>query len=1105
MNLGQERIRLLWAGEWPLWQSAGLALILILIATWIYLGEAKKGTSGSLRWVLPSLRCLALVALVLTLAGPVLQLQKEEGNRGKITVFLDSSESMDLRDKNYSPGRKILLAKEHGFLPEESKLVDYSFALAGRKMESLAELLRKAGNESQTSDSIKIIREELSSVLKILKDKKDTYSEKTRDNSLLEEIWFNLEGDDWEGLLEEKKFTSEDPDQFSYLSSLETKRNIGDSYGRKIRASLSPPEDGEYTFWILSDDSSILQIAQPGTKNFRKIAEVDSHTGYSWNASVRSEKIFLRKQNDYEIQIIHKEGGGEDYCAVGWTLPSGVNERPIEGKHFSAPLSSKDTPSELDLQAEIRQKFESILRPNSEIESSSFDNLAIEALEYSFLFMEKFDAYAQSLLKQNIIPLNEALNNFQSFSRMDRATRLLAHPTNGILEEFRDTHILEIRNLSENATEVLWDNISETKKFDTKITPQSPYTDLSQGILSSLRVEDDENEDNHTSTIRGAALLISDGGHNRENSPFETAKLLSVRNLPVYTVGLGSDQKPPDLALLQTVVPNSVYHEDRIRGILSIKDNLTPGSEFKINIKDSTGKNVWEKTMIGMESGVSQLAFDFPANEIVERQLDDFPESEKEAVRTVPLSFQVLVDPIENEIETENNQLSFSIDASMRKNQLLIVDSRPRWETRYLNNLFDRDERWQVSCVWGKSTSKDQNLPRGDEDGEFPTSKIELLKFDLIVFGEIPPEEFSSEEQNWIVEFVTQRAGGILFLDGPRQKLRIFEDKERHPVAKLFPVAWKKSGPVRLSPSSYIRPEEENRLSALTLDPVEDRNEEVWKHLPLPAWASPVESLPGSEIFLSVSIDGTDSNQSSKIQVPVLAGKLAGAGKCFYMGFDETWRWRYEVADLYHQRFWNQLLNMIMERPFALNQEQLSMDAGGGSHDPDKAIPLRIRLRNSEGKVPEPPYPDVDALIWKGDEVVATIPLKGEDSSNGLFTGEVFGLGPDSYEMSVRAPSILDEMESSDQKLKFEVRPGANKEKNFLTCDENLLSEMSELSGGSFYREENFHELKDALRPISSGRIIITEIILWQSFGWLVFVVSILGLEMFLRKRAGML
>ena len=95
---------------------------------------------------------------------------------------------MELRDKNYSPGRKILLAKEHGFLPEESELFDYSFASAGRKMESLAELLRKAGNESQTSDSMKIIREELSSVLKILKDKKDTYSEKTRDNLCLKKF-----------------------------------------------------------------------------------------------------------------------------------------------------------------------------------------------------------------------------------------------------------------------------------------------------------------------------------------------------------------------------------------------------------------------------------------------------------------------------------------------------------------------------------------------------------------------------------------------------------------------------------------------------------------------------------------------------------------------------------------------------------------------------------------------------------------------------------------------------------------------------------------------------------------------------------------------------
>ena len=1101
MNFEQESMRILWAGEWSLWQTLGMALLMVMLAAWIYRGEVKRGTTGRLRWLLPSLRCLALVTIVLTLAGPVLQLKRDEGNRGKITVFLDSSESMDLRDKDYSPGRKILLAKEHGFIPEESNLIDYRFATASRKMENLSNLLRNAG-EATTEDAMKTIREELSSALKILGEQKDT--ENTRENSLLEELWFDLEGSQWKSLFIEKKLFNRVPDQYSYLKSFETKRNIGDSFVRRIRAFLRPPDDGEYTFWLMSDDSSILQIAQPGSSNFKTVCEIDSYTGSSWNESVGSEKIFLRKQNAYEIQIIHKEGGGEDFCAVGWTLPSGQEEKPINGIHFTAPLSSKDSHYELNLQTDIRRKFESILRTSSDIESPTLDNLAIEAMEYSFLFMEKFDAYAQSLLNQNVSALTEAMNTFEKFSRMERATRLLANPNNGILEEFRDTHIIEIRNLSENATEVLWDNFSETNKFDTKLTPQSPYTDLSQGILSSLRVENQENEGN-ASTTRAAAVLISDGGHNRENSPFETAKLLSVRNLPIYTVGLGSNQKPPDLALLQAMVPDSVYHEDRIRGIISIKDDLVPGSEYKILIKDDMGQRVWEKAMIGMENGIGQIAFDFPAKDIVERKLADFPQSEKDAIRTVPLSFDVLVDPIENETETENNQQSFSIDASLRKNQLLILDSRPRWETRYLNNLFDRDERWQVSCVWGKPSSKDLKMPRGDESGEFPTSIKELLKFDLIVFGEISPEEFSTEEQTWIVDFVTQRAGGILFLDGPRQKLRLFQNKERHPVTKLIPVTWRKGGPPRVSPTAYIRPEEQNRLSALTMDPIEERNEEVWNHLPLPAWASPSESLPGSEVFLSVSIDGVENNQSSKSHIPLLAGKLAGAGKCFYMGFDETWRWRYEVADLYHQRFWNQILAMIMERPFALNQEQLSMDVGGGSHDPGKAIPLRVRLRNSEGKAAEPPYPDVDGLIWKGDEVVATIPLEGMESTNGLFTGKVLGLDPDSYEFSVKAPEILNEMEFSEQKLRFEVRPGENKERDFLTCNENLLGEMAELSGGSFFREENFRELREALRPISSGRVIITEIILWQSFGWLIFVVSILALEMFLRKRAGML
>ena len=89
-------------------------------------------------------------------------------------------------------------------------------------------------------------------------------------------------------------------------------------------------------------------------------------------------------------------------------------------------------------------------------------------------------------------------------------------------------------------------------------------------------------------------------------------------------------------------------------------------------------------------------------------------------------------------------------------------------------------------------------------------------------------------------------------------------------------------------------------------------------------------------------------------------------------------------------------------------------------------------------------------------------PPSGQRVIQWPFTGEVFGLEAGSYEMSIRAPTLLDEMEFSEQRLAFEVESVQNQERNFLTCDENLLREMAEASGGNFLREENFHELKDA-------------------------------------------
>ena len=1105
MKTELENMRIIWAGEWLLWQTICVALITTLVIWFLYRSEIKKGTTGHLRWLLPTFRCLAVITIILSLAGPVLRFQKEEGNRGRVTIFLDSSKSMGLKDNSFSPARKILLAKEHGFLPQELNLVDFSLHEASQSMKKVARLLRTQNVETSNRKNLNSARKLINASLKTLEDIDAKFQTSTKDNHLLEEIWLNLDGDQTDELLKNKIFKDSKPNRTSYLTIAQTSRNIGDRFGRRIRAFIKPPIDGEYQFWIISDDSSIFRLAQPGKKNFKTIIETKSHTSFSWSENLQSEPQFLKAGKLYPVEMIHKEGAGDDFCAFGWSLPNGESEKPIPGKRFAAPLSEADSQKNLSFSDKIREKFKTLINPKKSSEESDFNLLSTEAFEISLLLEQQFDRYSSSILEQNIVPLNEGIANFEKFSRIERASRLLKHPKNGFLKDLDKTHLLEIRNLSDNATEVIWDNFSDNTQFNSKLNPESHYTDLSIGILDTLKVEPEQENKKNDIIVRAAAVLITDGGHNREGSPLETAKLLSARNLPIYTVGFGSDIRPPDFALLKSMVPDSVYQKDRVKGALSFKDHLLPGTPYQITIQDEHNKTVWEKSSVGLEAGISQLSFDFPAKEIVDRSLKELPETERNTLRTVPLNFSVNVSPIEGEAETDNNQIVFSIDANMRKNQLLIVDSRPRWETRYLNNLFERDERWETSCVWGDPSKTKKQLPRGETINYFPIEKENLFEFDLIIFGEISPEEFSIDEQNWFVDFVNQRGGGILFIDGPRQKLRTYESLEKHPVFSLLPVGWIQSGPTRLSPSFFFRPNEANQLTALTLDPIEERNDKVWEHLPLPAWTSPVEALPGSEVFLEVSIEENDQNQSKNNRVPALIGKQAGAGKSFYLAFDETWRWRYEVADLYHQRFWNQLISQVMEKPFALNQESLSLDVGGSIHSPEKGIPIRARLRNEDGKALAPPYPEVDALIWSGSEVVASIPLQGKDSSNGLFSGEVYGLETGSYEISIRAPSVFNEMEKSLQKLTFEVKSSLSEEKNFLTCDENLLEEIAEASEGEFFREENFHELKEILRPISSGRIIVTEITLWQSFGWLGFVVFLLALEMFIRKRAGML
>ncbi|MFP6887898.1 MAG: hypothetical protein VB997_10060 [Opitutales bacterium] len=1106
------------AGDLEVWQGLLLALALGALAWWLYRLETRKGTGAPLNWLLPLLRGAAVTLIVLILVGPTVRLETEKGQRGRVTIFVDASESMSIKDEGMSAGRKLLIAERQGWLPADQQLLDTALNNAADDLAD-ARLALSKGLDDGTSDLLKIRKKFADEVKDVAKSLAGKQYEVPKDaetrGSLLREVWREVGGSEVDPFLRMPK-SKQAPDATNYLSSAETLSNVGDNYAQRVKGILTPPASGDYLFWLMTNDETVVYLNESGERpeNKREILRHKTGMGRAWSERLRSRPITLNKGKRYYFEFIHKEGSGDDFSAVGWTSATGRVERPIPGKYFSAP-NFKDAPTFVELLEKMKidlvENARKLKKGNDETAETTFRdnllNLSVVALDYENRFRSIFALYAENLADPKEGPIEkvveEALAKFDKTARWDRVARLLTKREDSILKQFSDTHLIEVKALVGNEAKHLWDNSSDSEPPDSLgVFAKTRRTDLATGLRATIKTDDEEKKVDKGKTSgepNSAAILLSDGLHNDGVSPLETAKILAGRDIPLHAVGLGSNLVPPDLAVLDVEAPRKVLKDDRVRGNVTLKDNVPAGTPFKMLVEDDQGKVFWEKEFAGLDAKRRRIAFDFSIKEMVEEKIRSLGLGEKVDVNAVPFRMKVRVDPVGVEIRTDNNALSFSFDAITKKNRMLIIDGRPRWETRYIRNLFERDEQWETTSAIAGPGANASKLPRGEKGEVFPSDKNTLFGYDLLIFGEISTDLFEGEELEWVRDFVTQRGGGIIMLDGPRQKFREYAEDEDNPLSGLLPVKWREDGPKRLAPKNLRLTELGKETAALFLEPEPERNVELWGYAPKPGWVAPTENLPGTEVYLEAMID-----EQGEDVVPLLVTRPVGAGKVLYAGFDGTWRWRYEVADKYHQRYWHQIASWIMEKPFAVSDEFVAIDPGASTYRPGESADLRVRIRNREGNPLEEPGVKAEAILRRDGQFVATVPLESDPDSGGLYRGTTPGLQDGEHEVTVRVKGLYDEDELRSR-VGFLVRETESPELTTLTCNEALLRDMASFSGGRYLREEQIDRLNELLKPISSATLLIVEIPLWQRYWWFVPIVLLLGVELFLRKRAGML
>ena len=571
-----------------------------------------------------------------------------------------------------------------------------------------------------------------------------------------------------------------------------------------------------------------------------------------------------------------------------------------------------------------------------------------------------------------------------------------------------------------------------------------------------------------------AILLLSDGDSNTGKSLLSMAGRLRGSKTPVFGVQVGSKHALPDLSLEEVSAPAFVLNEEKItlpfrvmnyfetvqRGEISLFANEQLVLTQELILQDSTehtGSLAWMPPTDGN------------------------------------YSLRVVIRPIDGETNPNNNQKFLTTRVENKVIKVLVIDSLPRWEYRFLRNALERDPGVDLQCLLfhpGMPTGFGQNYRRS-----FPKEMDQLAPFDVIFVGDvgIGNGELSEENCAMLKKLVQQQASGLVFLPGKRGRQLTLQDS---PLADLLPVvldAEKPNGLGTVNPSNLELTNRGKDHWLTNLRGAGEPDREFWNRLPGFHWAAVVKkSRPGSEVL---AVHSNFKNDWGRM--PTLAIRYSGAGKTLFLGSDSAWRWRRGVEDKYHYRFWSQVVRWMAHGRYLANKEGIRVIAEPERPAVGDTVFLRCIALDKAGFPIE--NGRVSASVIHSNGLNENITFQANPESPGVFLTEVKTQESGNLKISVESSPFKRELEMN---LKIEKN---QKEKRGKPTGKNQLSSLSELTGGKFGGFKNWEEVVNKLVIVPDPEPLITVDRLRTSPTWGLFLFVLLAIYWIGRKLLGMI
>jgi uncharacterized membrane protein len=701
-------------------------------------------------------------------------------------------------------------------------------------------------------------------------------------------------------------------------------------------------------------------------------------------------------------------------------------------------------------------------------------------------------------------------------TRLQAATDLLTGEDQALLKRLGKVHSLRFYSFDSNARPIGTYTEPPEEKDKDKQKDQKPPEDPNRPLMDSLKALKADGSSTQVISslltvldeLQGQRLagivVVTDGRDTPTQPPAEVYHTLANYGVKVFPITVGSDNAPKNIELQSISVQDSAFKGDVVNVRFTVRaGGFESGHAVKVKLID----NKTNQALRDQDGKPAEITIHAADDKPIEEELLFRPD------KVGPLDVRVEADKEPGEIDEQDNvrvaQMSV-LDASIN---VLYVEGYPRWEYRYIKNEMIRDNTVNISCLL---TSADPTFAQeGDDplpaDGpdmgskfpgritRFPESLELLMLYDVVLFGDVDPRQFTDAQLQMVSDFVAKKGGGFGMVAGPRWSPAAFRNT---PIDLLLPVN-----------TSRMQAEPANELIVDGFRPVltksgsyssiyrffADRHENeryIREQLqPLFWYCRGITAKPGvGDVFSEHPTDfGPDGRKS-----PILVLGRFGAGRTLFSAVDDSWRWRYYTGEGVFDTYWVQQLRYLA-RSKKLGQRKLTFSSDRQTYQQGEQVRLGLRVLDSILLQQLPPEIGVQVVDADGQTVRSDKLQKDNGQSDyytATFAADRLGRFTVKLPPVIPDPSVLDlPIEVIVPRLEL-TEPQVNR-----TAVTRIAAETG---GTALSLDEARAKLPDLITSAARTVALMFSQPLWDKPAAMIIFVLLITMEWVMRKVYGM-